>query len=700
MDKQSHDKIEELLKSTRLEIEENNIKNEKFIGEMQKIFEAEKSNIEYKLNEEKDKSNKKLSDQENYYMEKYKEIEESKNKKIEELEEEINNLESDHQEFSIRTDQELNLKSQQIEDLERFFNEQKENFTNLQNSHKLEINKQLENFSLEKNKFYEKIDSLNSSLNKLEKENAMLQVQKEYLEEDITKQSILMESIKEECEQEKTKVLEKAKSFEEKYKGIYDDLLIKTGDYSRDIALKKQEVEFLEKKQTELQNYIDLLNAKNEENLRIFKENLEAEYIDKIKTLTFDKEFLEKKINKIIAEFREIEENLTKEKTVVEKEKAVLNEKLNYSNLEKQEFISSMEKERELHTKQIAEIKDQNKAENELKIKENEFLKNKLNKIEESHIELMSNYENDLQLWENKNKFLEEKLLKSKQDINDSNKKYEQIIELLQKQGITEKEKFETWQNLMQSQIESRYMEQVKQFKENYQKAYEEINTKKRELEVDLKNLQDKLTVEQKNKLLDQGELGKRLQTALESEALLKKQIQDVSEVKDKKLLELMFTIGNEREVYKLKIIELENKCREYESKRSNLAVDNLKDKVNYDKEKESMVKEMESLKEKVIVLERTILKYTTENKDIVRENDRLKRDNRNIRSTNFLPKFSRYAANSKDSRNPNSSFDKSQDGMDFMKNLSSNNINLMKNKYATRSEKSEEENFSNLSNV
>jgi len=379
----------------------------------------------------------------------------------------------------------------------------------------------------------------------------------------------------------------------------------------------------------------------------------------------------------------------------------VLNEKLHYTNQEKQELITCLEKEREMRQKQLQELKEQNKAENELKLKENEFLKGKLNKVEEAHNELMSNYENDLQLWENKNKYLEEKLAKSKQDLNDSNKKYEQIIELLQKQGVTEKEKFETWQNLMQSQIESRYMEQIKQFKDNFQKAYEDVLVRKREMETEIKNLQDKIQAEQKNKFLDQGELGKRLQTALENEALLKKQNQELAESMERKVAEIMITLVKEREAYKIKIIEQENKLREYESKRSNLAVDSMKEKVNYDKERENLIKEIDGLKEKIVGLERSIMKYASENKDLVRENDRLKRDNRNVRSTNFLPKFSRYATNSKDSRNPNNSFDKSQDGMDFMKNLSSHNINLLKNKLiGARSEKSEEENISSLSNI
>ena len=64
---------------------------------------------------------------------------------------------------------------------------------------------------------------------------------------------------------------------------------------------------------------------------------------------------------------------------------------------------------------------------------------------------------------------------------------------------LTEKEKFEAWQGIITSQVEVRYSEQIKQFKENYAKAYEEISQRKQLLESEIKNLQDKLQSEQKN---------------------------------------------------------------------------------------------------------------------------------------------------------------------------------------------------------
>ena len=700
LEENSHNKIEEMLKNTRIEIEENNNKNEKLINEMQKYFEAEKNNLDIKLFEEKEKFLKKLNEQEKYYIEKYEEIEEGKNKKISDLEEDLENLETQHNEYLIHTNQEILLNKQNIEYLQKFLNEQKENFTNLQNSQKFNLEKQLENYNKEKEILNEKIEILISNVNKLEKEITVLEVQKEYLENDLKSSNEKIDNLLKNFNEEKNQMKKKIDNFEEKYQKIYDEILIKNGEFSRENALKIQEIEFLEKKLTELQNHVDMLNSKNEENLKNYKENLELEYSETIIKLNTDKEELENKLLLKKREIKEIEADYSKDKFHFEKELAVLNEKLADMNTAKDELLDSIEKERDLHKKNIEEVKENNKIENSMKIKENDFLKKKLNKIEEDNNELMSNYDKDRELWSSKNKFLEEKLAKNKFDLTESNKKYESIIQLLEKQGSTEKEKFDVWQNVITSQVENRYTEQIKQFKENYQKAYEEISQRKNYLENEIKILQEKIQNEQKNKLLDQSEIGKKLKVSLENEQNLKAQFTEILNQKDSKIMDLNNLIKKEKENFKNKIIELEDKCREYENKRMNLANDNLKEKVVFDKDKGGYKIEIDNLKEKIIQNERLILKYTSENKDLIKENDKLKRDQRNIRSTNFIPKFSRYATNSKDSRNPNTSFDRSTDGIDFMKNLSTQNINLLKNKFGTKSEKSEEENISSLSNL
>ena len=87
-------------------------------------------------------------------------------------------------------------------------------------------------------------------------------------------------------------------------------------------------------------------------------------------------------LNQKKKEYKELDLEYNKDKSILEKEKAVLNEKLISTNKQKDDLLDSIEKERESFNNQILEIKENNKVENLMKIKENEFLKNKIEQME------------------------------------------------------------------------------------------------------------------------------------------------------------------------------------------------------------------------------------------------------------------------------------------------------------------------------
>lgn len=702
LDKTAHDKLEEILKRTRMEIEENNIKNEKMISDMKKYFEAEKADAEIKLGEERQKMQRKFEDQEIIFTENYKELEKTKDRIIDELTEQKEAIENEHQNYVIQSELDMSSAQQQIESLNRFLNEQKESFARIQASHKENLELQIDSYTKEKAALNEKIERIEDNLNKKERENAVLTVKKEHLENDLAKALRNCESLKSEFDSERKALDEKYANLQAKYQQQYDELLLRKGDFSRELALKQQEIEFQSRKITDLQANIDDLNSKYDEKIKAFRDALEAEYSEKIENLTKEKEDIDARLNQKKKEYKELELEYSKDKSWLEKEKAVLTEKLLSVGKQKDELMDSIEKEREYFNKQILEIKETHKNQNLIQLKENEFLKNRVSKLETDNNELMSNYDNDRNLWKAKNDFLEEKLNKTKADLMEYMKKYELTIENMQKTGLMEKDKFEKWQTLIVTQLEERYSNQLKEYKETLSKNYEEVFNKKKELELEVKVLQERVLTEQKAKMIDQGELGKKLALTIESEARLKKQLEEVIFERDIKLKEMIMISEREREMHKSKIIELENKLREYESKRNNLAVDNIKDKVGYDKEKELWQADIERLNEKNRNLERNILKITSDNKELLRENDRLKKENRQYKSNSSLytPKYARLNTNKENRNNSNSSFDRNLEGMELINNLSNTNINVIKSRLAAeRSQKSEDDNISSISN-
>lgn len=704
LDQTSHEKLEEILKRTRLEIEENNIKNEKMINDMKKYFEAEKADAEIKLSEERIKMQRKFEEQENIFTENYRELEKSKDRIIDDLTEEKEAIENEHQNYVIQSELDMSSAQQQIESLNRFLNEQKESFNRIQTSHKENLELQIDSYNKEKAALSEKIERIEEILNKKDRENAVLTVKKEHLENDLIKLNKNNENLKNEFDLERKSQEEKYNILQTKYQQLYDELLLKKGDFSREMALKQQEIEFQTRKINDLQAIINDLNNKYDEKIKAIREALEAEFSENIENLTKEKEEIESRLNQKKKEYKELELEYTKDKSWLEKEKAVLTEKLLSVSKQKDELMDSIEKEREYFNKQIQEIKETNKNQNLIQLKENEFLKNRVSKLEADNNDLMSNYDNDRNLWKAKNDFLEEKLNKTKFDLMEYMKKYELSIENMQKTGLMEKDKFENWQNLIVTQLEERYSNQLKEYKDMLSKNYEEVFNKKKELELEVKVLQEKLLTEQKSKMIDQGELGKKLALTIESESRLKKQLDETVVLRDFKLKEMIMISEKEREMHKSKIIELENKLREYENKRNNLAVDNIKDKVGYDKERELWQGDIEKLNEKNRNLERNMLKITSDNKELLRENDRLKKENRQYKSNSSLytPKYSRYnnTGNKENRNNSNSSFDKNFEGMELINNLSNSNINVIKTRLAAeKSQKSEDDNISSISN-
>ncbi len=704
LDKTSHDKLEEILKRTRLETEENNIKNEKMINDMKRYFEAEKGDAEIKLSEERQKMQRKFEEQERTFTENYKELEKTKDHIIDELTEQKEAIEHEHQNYVIHSELDMSSAQQQIESLNRFLNEQKESFTRIQASHKENLELQIDSYTKEKAALNEKIERIEDSFNKKERENAVLNVKKEHLENDLSKAVKSIEGLKSEFDLERKTLEEKQVTFQAKYQQLYDELLLRKGDFSRELALKIQEIEFQSRKIADLQKGIDDLNSKYDHKIKEFRDALESEYSEKLDNLLKEKEDVEARLNQKKKEYKELELEYSKDKSLLEKEKAVLTEKLLSVGKQKDELMDSIEKEREGFNKQIQEIKESNKNQNSIQLKENEFLKNRVSKLETDNNELMSNYDNDRTLWKAKNDFLDEKLSKTKMDLMDYMKRYELTIETMQKTGMMEKDKFENWQNIIVTQLEERYSNQLKEYKDTLSKNYEEVFTKKKDLELEAKVLQERLLTEQKAKMIDQGEIGKKLAVTIDSEARLKKQLEEVIVERDFKLKEMIMISEREREMHKSKIIDLENKLREYESKRNNLAVDNIKDKVGYDKEKELWQADIERLNEKNRNLDRSILKLTSDNKELLRENDRIKKENRQYKSNSSLytPKYARYnnTGNKENRNHSNSSFDKNFEGMELINNLSSTNINVLKSRLAAeKSQKSEDDNISSISN-
>jgi hypothetical protein len=651
-------KIEYILRQCREEIEDNNRTNERQLNDIRRYYEIERQNLDIKLQEETEKMNKHINETDNYYLEKLKDLEKTKDEKIFDLEEAIENLESDHNNYVAQVEQEIALKNGQIESLNKFLNDYKDNITTIQNSHEASLISYYERFKEEKKELNDQMQNFIQEIKEKERENGILLAKNEHLDQNakslLTKISQLNEEFAKEQKETNNKVME----LQSRLNLQNDQLAMEKSDFNKQLALKIQEIEFYSNKISELQKSLEENEIKNEEKFKMFKENLEQDYLERFNKMLKEKEEFEMKLVEKKKELKEIEINFNKEKNMLEREKTVLNEKLIAMNKQKEEIIENFERERDNLKNNLNQIKHDMKMENDVLTKENDFLKNRLKKIENEYQDLSAKCQKDEELFKAKCEFLDEQKNQARRELYECQKKFEMQLESFSKKGTMEKDKFEIFQNQIISSMEKKYKGQIKEIQDSLNLRIEELVQIRRQLEIENKNLSQKLQDVLKLNSNDINELQKKILISTENENKLKKEISELQEEKEKIAKENLDILNMERELNKSKIIELENKLREYESKRNNLAVDIVKSKAVNDKDKENLQKEVEKLNEKLQIVERMNMKLINENKEVIKENEKLKkgsapmsRMSSNSSSSNifYIPRINRYNSGNKE---------------------------------------------------
>jgi chromosome segregation ATPase len=669
LNKANHERLEDALRTCRLDMEQNNLKNERIVAEIRRNYETERTKFENDLNREKERINSALIEQENYFKDRIKELERIKDERIVELEDELENLENNHNNYVSQTEQDLNLNAQQIDNLTKFLSDTKDSLNAANQSHALALAQQYERFDSEKKDLCQKLEELSLDLNKKEKEIMLLTVKKEQLEESYREKQEALERIRAQFEIEKKELNEKMNAHIQKNQSLNDELWSNKVVYDRTLALKEQEIEFDLKKIGELQAQIDDINRNYDERVQLAKEQLRREYEEQFNQLKKERDDYENKFIEKRRELKDSEAVFHKEKNMLEREKAVLTEKLQTVNKYKEEILESLEKEREAFTNKINDIVETNRRENETRHKEFEFLKSKYKELQKNFNEVDSNYSREKDLWESKFEFLEEQRNQARADLTELQKKFELTIDGLQRKGLVDKDRIETSSKAMFTMAEERYKNQIRDLTDNFHKNLEELKQTIRLLEEENRSLWDKLTNKGDKKQSDIKELTRLLALAHESENRLKNDLAKANEEHKHKAVKLGEAHQEEIKYYKDRTIELENKVWEYEMKRNAITTGNAVDKVSHDKEKEALVKEAEQVKEILIGTDRKYKNLLLDYQNLLRDHERCKSSRGRSNNGSFIiPRYNKYGTVGKENHNrnnSNSSFD--NDGIEIL---------------------------------
>ena len=101
--------------------------------------------------------------------------------------------------------------------------------------------------------------------------------------------------------------------------------------------------------------------------------------------------------------------------------------------------------------------------------------------------------------------FLEQQKEQAKADLQEATIKLEMTLGQLQRRGSAEKDKIENNLNVLLGSIEQKYRSQLKETIDNNQRLHSELAENVKYLEKENRQLQNRLQLEQRDKMSDHG---------------------------------------------------------------------------------------------------------------------------------------------------------------------------------------------------
>ena len=198
------DQIEELKETHGKEIKDLQLKSETALRQLREFYESEKTRLEKRLVEDKEKGDRKYGQIIEEYEIRIREETNNYEDEIENLKDELRDHEVQSQSLMQQFENELDLRQKNIENLEKLLKETKDNLNKLQENNKGDIENLTTQFTYERNGWNEKLENLMKEINNKEKEILTLRQRIEMIEGTIGKKEEIIEGLKREVAGERS----------------------------------------------------------------------------------------------------------------------------------------------------------------------------------------------------------------------------------------------------------------------------------------------------------------------------------------------------------------------------------------------------------------------------------------------------------------------------------------------------------------
>lgn len=195
-------------------------------------------------------------------------------------------------------------------------------------------------------------------------------------------------------------------------------------------------------------------------------------------------------------------------------------------------------------------------------------LKAQIEVLDNEKSEVISNYEKDRILWENKIAFLEQQKEQAKIETSEKIRKLESSIDVLQRNRLNEKSSTESQHNEYVSKIEKKYLAQISELNETNTKKTMEFESTVRELQLQLKNANEKYMLDLHSKMGNVAATEKRLAELLENDKKNQAELERLRAEKDQRTFEFQKQLEQEKETMRAKVREIEDQLKNMEKEK------------------------------------------------------------------------------------------------------------------------------------
>ena len=636
---------EKILTNNRQQLEEDNNENDQQIQEIRKIYQIEKDKINEEMKRINEEAEKKINLIEKEQNDKLNLIEKEKDDKIAELQDILEELNLTHDDYIKKTEKEILLRNQKIENLQKFINDTKNSINIIKSQKEKYLQEMEEEFENEKNEMNERIKSLKKDEEITEIEINKIKEQNEIMKGNIKELKDLYEDIDLNLKNSNQEYDEEINKLKNNLNEIINNINMNNSNYDKDLLLKSQKLEFLNNKLSEIKNEIDKYKEIFEEKIENTKNKITEEYNDKIINMKKNKEDLETQLNKVEDDYNNLSQKLETESENLIKEKENVTEKLNDLTIKKRQLGDELDSQHSTDQTILLKLRSEYKLKNDNLSKDNSLLREKLQKLEQNYNKLTTNYDIEKSTWDNKFLFINQQKESLEKDLEEIKSKYEQKMDNIQKKILEERERLEQIYKKSLQEGEQIHNTQINQAQETFNKKYEEVNVQNNNLIKENALLTKKIEDYENNRNSLINDIDKKLKDVSEQEKKLRNQYDNIKKEKAGKIEQLKYQIENEKKKNKVKLEELENKLNEYDGKQNNINTNYIKEKAVNEKNKENKLIYIQQLNETLEKLKKENEKLILENKEVQRENDNYRKSSRgssrnssNI-GTNYIPR-------------------------------------------------------------